>query len=275
MEGVSDFVECLNPFKIISPFLLNHFRLTPSIPLFTLEACLAAIVLTPEQRAEISRRNGAKSQGPTSAAGKERVSRNAIKHGLASHKHIVLDDEMPQAYDELLQAHLNLFDPRNEVEEELVHRMAEATWRMRRAGCMDTAVLNCSRADAEAIAEEHYGEPGLQEIAYLALKESRAEIDSLHRYDMRAMRAYDRALANLVQIRKLFPLAPVEPEPGPRPGFATPDVPRVPPPPNKPEEHATPPQPASAANDRPSSDVGSPNHAQPARSPGTAPSGVK
>ncbi|MBL8214026.1 MAG: hypothetical protein JNK87_25120, partial [Bryobacterales bacterium] len=50
--------------------------------------------------------------GPTSAAGKERVSRNAIKHGLSGHKHIVLDDELPRAYDELLHAHLSLIDPR-------------------------------------------------------------------------------------------------------------------------------------------------------------------
>ena len=158
--------------------------------------------LTPEQRAEISRRNGAKSRGPTSAAGKERVSRNAIKHGLAGHKHIVLDDELPKAYDDLLNAYLERLDPADGVEQELVHHMAESAWRIRRSGCIETAAFNCSRADAEAIVDEHYGDPGIQEVAYLAWQEARNTLESINRYATRAHRAHDAALANLRLLRR-------------------------------------------------------------------------
>ena len=157
--------------------------------------------LTPAQRAEISRQNGARSHGPTSVAGKDRISRNAVKHGLAAHKHIVLDDEMPGAYDELLQVYLDRFAPTDGVEEEFVHRMAEAAWRLRRADCLETAAFNCSRADADAIAAEHYGQPGLQEIAYLAWKESRITMESINRYAGRAARAHNTMLANLRLLR--------------------------------------------------------------------------
>src|SRR3954466_2079767 len=38
--------------------------------------------LSPEERAEVSRRNGAKSRGPKIAAGRATSSRNSTKHGM-------------------------------------------------------------------------------------------------------------------------------------------------------------------------------------------------
>lgn len=43
--------------------------------------------MSKEERAEISRTNGAKSKGPKTEAGKERSSRNALKHGERATKH--------------------------------------------------------------------------------------------------------------------------------------------------------------------------------------------
>jgi hypothetical protein len=48
---------------------------------------------TTSARALASRRNGARSQGPRTAAGKARTARNALKHGLCAHRLVLLDDE--------------------------------------------------------------------------------------------------------------------------------------------------------------------------------------
>src|SRR5215470_1683233 len=49
--------------------------------------------LTKEQRAEVSRRNGAKSQGPVTAAGKLRSSRNALKTACTAKVHTLVTDD--------------------------------------------------------------------------------------------------------------------------------------------------------------------------------------
>ena len=50
-------------------------------------------IMTPIEKAEISRRNGQLSEGPTSAEGKRIVSRNALKHGLSSETIAVKSEE--------------------------------------------------------------------------------------------------------------------------------------------------------------------------------------
>ncbi len=47
----------------------------------------------PTARALASRRNGARSQGPRTTAGKARSARNALTHGLRSRRQVLLHDE--------------------------------------------------------------------------------------------------------------------------------------------------------------------------------------
>ena len=52
------------------------------------------MALTGEQRREVSRKNGARSRGPKTEAGKRIASRNSFQHGLCS-KATVLPNEDP------------------------------------------------------------------------------------------------------------------------------------------------------------------------------------
>ena len=74
---------------------------------------------TTPDRAEISRRNGAKSKGPKTPEGKERSKFNALKHGMSA-KTIVLPGEDA----DVLQIRINTWtddlQPQSDLERDLV-----------------------------------------------------------------------------------------------------------------------------------------------------------
>jgi hypothetical protein len=96
--------------------------------------------LSPEQRAAISRANGAKSRGPRSQDGKRRSARNAIKSGAYAAKFAdlvpphsaVLCNEDRQAYYRLLDQLLHNYQPVNQEAATLVKQIAHARWQVER-----------------------------------------------------------------------------------------------------------------------------------------------
>jgi hypothetical protein len=87
--------------------------------------------------------------GPTSEAGKERSSRNALKHGLRSERP-VLPDEDPAEWDAFRAAIVGDIDPGSAIEAELADRVALQLWRLRRAARYEAEV-----AAAEIEAARH------------------------------------------------------------------------------------------------------------------------
>ena len=73
-----------------------------------------------ELQSETARRNGALSQGPTSSEGKLNSSQNATTHGLASNV-IVLSNESPDQFLELLDELTTEFQPETKAELRVVH----------------------------------------------------------------------------------------------------------------------------------------------------------
>jgi hypothetical protein len=69
-----------------------------------------------------NRANAQKSSGPTSAAGKEKVSQNGVKHGLCG-QFKVLPCESQAGYDDLLERYMRVEQPADDVERELVAKM--------------------------------------------------------------------------------------------------------------------------------------------------------
>src|SRR3954463_11588311 len=93
---------------------------------------------------EASRRNGARSKGPVTPDGKARASRNALKHGLTATLHLVLDDEVPDALDDLIATVTDETGATSEIEARLARRLAIALWKGERAEKIETALFDAA-----------------------------------------------------------------------------------------------------------------------------------
>ena len=92
-------------------------------------------------KAESARINGAKSRGPVTPEGKARSSKNALRHGLAAES-LPLTNESRERFAAMLADYVEVFEPANAVEEDLVEDMVDARWRKRRAVGIYNAALD-------------------------------------------------------------------------------------------------------------------------------------
>ena len=162
-------------------------------------------------KSETARANGAKSRGPTTDEGKEKSSRNAIKHGLtAGNGNILLDCEDPDQFDEVLNKLLGIHEPATPAETDLVEEMFAARWRTRRMWTIETGLLN-----AEVLTQQSKTDTPAPNIhltmAFRSLTDDSRSLALANRYEARLQRLYDRAyktLRELQQARKSEPLPP-------------------------------------------------------------------
>jgi len=94
-------------------------------------------------RAEINRANAQHSTGPKTEAGKQRSSRNALKHGFTGQLVVMPDEDL-----ELYEAHKKSFDdeyqPQGATEENLVQALADVSWRLNRVALLESNLLSIS-----------------------------------------------------------------------------------------------------------------------------------
>lgn len=94
--------------------------------------------MTRDQKAEISRRNGAKSKGPVTPEGKRRSSRNALATGrhatvlkfFVPPPEAIADRHARRRFYQILDDMLDCFRPENEHEAFLVREMAHIRWHL-------------------------------------------------------------------------------------------------------------------------------------------------
>jgi len=98
------------------------------------------------RRIRASRVNGARSRGPRTPEGKARSSQNALRHGLLS-KCVVLESESAQGFQSILSQHALRLAPADDVEQGYVDEMAAASWRLRRAWAIETALFDSAVQD--------------------------------------------------------------------------------------------------------------------------------
>jgi hypothetical protein len=96
---------------------------------------------TVSARALARRRNGARSLGPRSTAGKARTARNALKHGLRARRPVLLDDENASEFRAFQAGARAELVPSGTLQSELIARIVTAAWRARRGDRLEAALL--------------------------------------------------------------------------------------------------------------------------------------
>ena len=152
--------------------------------------------MSSQRRIDSSRANGAKSRGPVTAEGKRKSSQNSARHGLLA-QCIVLEDEVPERFHELLADLIREHNPQTETQLGLVETMAMARWRVMRLWAIEREVIE------EEIDRTPPGENGPAAragLAFRTLADNGRVLDLLNRYESRLDRQYARALNLLMKL---------------------------------------------------------------------------
>jgi len=99
------------------------------------------------QRTSINRANAQHSTGPRSEAGKQRSALNALTHGLTA-RTAVLPSEDPAAFEQHCRQFLEEYRPATPTETQLVHELADTSWRMNRIPLLEADVLSRGQSPA-------------------------------------------------------------------------------------------------------------------------------
>lgn len=142
---------------------------------------------------EANRRNAKRSTGPRTPEGKAAVARNGVTHGLSSNKFFLLPWEDPSEWEALLSGLIAEHQPSTPTEEFLVIEMARAQWKLNRLAHIEHEILA--------------GQDGATDWPELALQWRRdcansQKTERLERYETSLRRAWYRALATLLKLRK-------------------------------------------------------------------------
>ncbi len=143
--------------------------------------------------------------GPRTEQGKARSSQNATRHGLRSNKLFVLQNENPEAWQEMLDACVEEFQPVNDFEQRLVEEIASAKWRLRRAWTVETALWDREMDEQHEEFSRSYrmsDEGTRQALAFKALAEKGKALSLIGRYESRLKRDYRNAIKALEERRQ-------------------------------------------------------------------------
>ena len=94
-----------------------------------------------QSQIEANRNNAKQSTGPRTQAGKQRSSRNALKHGLRAEQSVIPGED-PADFERHLTEFDDTFHPNTAYERALVRQMADAEWRLQRISRLEAAFLS-------------------------------------------------------------------------------------------------------------------------------------
>jgi len=98
---------------------------------------------------EANRLNGKKAKGKKTIWGKIKSSKNALKHGLLA-DHVLIIGENKHEYEEFKQGLIEYYDPKNQLQEEVVFQLISLQWRIRRTTRIEAGVYGGEALDRAA-----------------------------------------------------------------------------------------------------------------------------
>ncbi len=221
--------------------------------------------MSSQKQMKANRRNARRSTGPKTPEGKARSRLNALKHGLLA-QDLILSEEDPDLFIELLEALEAELQPSGLLEQMLLHEIASARWRLRRLLRVESGLFS-DRLN-EARAAESSGERATAQQKYhqttrrlgQAFQRDICAADSfttLTRYEATLQRAFYRAFDRFRALRRDSSGKPQPPPPEPVTQVLRNEPTSPAPPPPAPPEPAPPaaaPTPAAPPAGRPHRD---------------------
>jgi hypothetical protein len=170
-----------------------------------------------DKQKETSRRNGAKSHGPVTDAGKQQSAKNASKHYITS-KALIIPGESGADLDTHFAAYHQRFRPTDQVERDAVDNLAFTAWRLRRLWGREAILITTACDTRRDLLPERGAPPRTPTEAWRRLANGPALV-LLQREEAGLRRAYDHTLKNL---RDLQSSRPVQNEPDGGASFSSP-----------------------------------------------------
>lgn len=151
-------------------------------------------------QSDTARRNGAKSHGPKTEAGKSRSRLNGLKHGLRA-KTLILPGEDTEAFESRKAGFIHRFQPADETTTVLVNQLVATSWRLERFITIETHLLGIAIIDAQEYIEDHFDVVDDDDRLAIAYKQAceHPSLIHLHRQINLLHRQFERILQALLQ----------------------------------------------------------------------------
>ena len=151
-------------------------------------------------RAAVNKANAQHSTGPRTAAGKQRSSLNALRHGLTGQT-IVLPTEDQSAYQRHSQSFLDECQPKGAIETQLVQSLLDTSWQLNRAAAVETNLFSLGITEMEDRIRANHPEAEAALAMALAYREHNRAFANISTYRQRLTREFERTLILLRQIQ--------------------------------------------------------------------------
>lgn len=157
---------------------------------------------TSPARAAASRANGAKSRGPRTLAGKARSASSALSRSLRA-TGCLIPGESHQAFQTMLDNYLTRLQPRDQVEENLIHIMVHSCWRTARIWQVEKEVLATAQDKMSDDKTPTLTPAALAAQAFHGLADQSRVLPLIARFESAYERTFSRALRDLMKLRAI------------------------------------------------------------------------